>query len=105
MKREIRQYEEKEHPLFAMYKVGILLCIGILMVGNVIIFAKSVQLSDHIASFEEDTKKLKDENSELKRTLYEQNSLKNLEEFADQLGFTKEAEPIYLETSDYALLR
>ena len=102
MRRKERNNKDR---IYTIFKLCVIACIGILMVGNVIVFAKSVKLSDHIQELEKNTAELKAENAELKRTVYDENSLSNLAELADQLGFTKKAEPIYLETPDFALVR
>lgn len=105
MRKIEKDKKDKRNSIYSFITMVTILCIGILMVGNIIVVAKSVKLADNITILERDIKMLKIENAELKRELAEVNSMENLEEYAEQLGFTKEAEPLYLETSDYALLR
>ncbi|OGK22859.1 hypothetical protein A3H80_00195 [Candidatus Roizmanbacteria bacterium RIFCSPLOWO2_02_FULL_37_19] len=94
--------KQNSSGIFLKLATGVILC-GLLVV-NIIIFTKSIRLSDVIVQLDEDTQKLKKENFILKQELYVHNSLENLEIMAKNLGFTKEAEPHFLEKLDYASL-
>lgn len=76
-----------------------------MLVGNVVLFAQSVLLSDKIAQLELETRTLKTQNEELSQKLYTQDSLTQLSLVAEQLGFTKQAEPFYLDSKEYALVQ
>ncbi len=84
--------------MFGIFLVGVL-------VGNIVLFAQSVLLSDKIANLELETRALRTQNEELSQTLYTQDSLTQLSVIAQSMGFTKEAEPIYLDSQEYALVR
>lgn len=76
----------------------------VLLAANIIVFAKTQQLSDEMVALETQTQELRKENARLEQMVYSQNSLTNLNALADQLGFTKQAEPLYLEAGEYALV-
>ena len=69
----------------------------VLMLGNIFIFAKSVHLSDNISLLEHDIVSLKKENEYLQKKIYAENSIVSLNYSAQQLGFTKQAEPVFFE--------
>lgn len=75
-----------------------------LLSANVMTFAQTVRISDDIVDLENKTLALKKENSHLEQKVYSQNSISNLQELADQLGFTKTAEPLFLDSNKVALL-
>jgi len=87
------------------FKIGAAIVILVFAIGNITVFAKSVQLSDNIVTLETDIQKVKKENVELEKKLYSQNSMENLEIMAKQLGFLKQAGPISLDDQHYALAR
>lgn len=71
--------------------------------ANIVIFVKSMSLSQQINLFEMETKKLKQENIELEKEAYRINSLQYVSSIAAELGFKKKAEPYFLENLDFAL--
>ncbi len=75
-----------------------------LLSANVVTFAQTVSISDGIVDLEKKTLALKKENSHLEQKVYTQDSISNLQELADQLGFTKTAEPIFLDSNEVALV-
>lgn len=75
-----------------------------LLSANVLTFAQTVGISDEIVNLESKTLSLKKENAQLEQKMYTQNSMTNLEELAQQLGFTKPSEPLFLESNEYALV-
>lgn len=76
----------------------------LLLSANVLTFAQTVRISDGIVDLESKTLSLKKENSLLEQKVYTQNSISNLQELADQLGFTKTSEPLFLDTHEFALV-
>lgn len=76
-----------------------------MLVGNIVLFAQSVLLSDKIANLELETRTLRTQNEELSQKLYTQDSITKLSKLAQNMGFTKEAEPLYLDSQEYALVR
>lgn len=74
-----------------------------LLASNIVIFAKSMHLSDQMTHLESETRELRKESTQLEQKMYSESSLENLSTLAEHLGFTKSAEPIYLETNEYAL--
>ena len=75
-----------------------------LLSANVLTFAQTVSISDGIVELERKTIALKKENSHPEQKVYTQNSISNLQELAEQLGFTKTAEPIFLDSNEVALV-
>lgn len=88
-----------------MLKRTLSITIFILFIVNVILFSKSVILSDSIQNLESNIQKVKMENEELEKQMYSAKSLDNLDKLAPELGFTKKAEPLYLESLRYAQAR
>lgn len=74
-----------------------------LMIGNIVVFAKSVHLADSISTLEKDITTLRKENEYLQKKMYAENSLVSLQYTAEQLGFTKQAEPVFFEKPHYAM--
>jgi len=85
-------------------KIGMIVILAGLALGNLILFTKSMKLSDTIVQLEEDTQTLRKANISIKQDLYSQNSMENLQVIAAGLGFTKEAEPLFLKATDFASL-
>ncbi|OGK31701.1 hypothetical protein A3I56_05115 [Candidatus Roizmanbacteria bacterium RIFCSPLOWO2_02_FULL_43_10] len=75
-----------------------------LLSANVVIFAQTVKISDDIVKLETRTGTLKKDNARLEQRVYAQNSIANLEELAKGLGFTKQSEPLFLDSQEYALI-
>ena len=90
---------------FFAFKLGMLIIFILLLSANIFVFAESVRLSDELVDLEEKISELQKENSRYEQKLITQNSLTNLEELADQLGFTKSMEPVVLDVNEYALIR
>lgn len=74
-----------------------------LILLNIWVFTKGMNLSEDINKFELKTKKLKKENMELEANLYRINSLKNTSSMAANLDFTKKADPYFLDNLKVAL--
>ncbi len=96
------QSQAKDAKKFFAIKLGSLFLFIILLAANIYVFAQSVSLSDKLVEVEIETQELKKENSRLEQELITHTSLSNLEELADQLGFTKSMEPITLDVNEYA---
>ena len=109
MRRKQREQDEQNQIFkvrqFLAMKMGFYVMFVLLLAANIFVFAQSVSLSDQLVELETDTRELQKENARLEQDVYTQNSLTNLSELADQLGFTRLAEPIYLEADEYALVR
>lgn len=73
-----------------------------LIVINIYLCVQSLFLGETILKLEEDIKKLSLENLQLEKKVFSLNSVESLEKKAQTLGFTKKAEPIYLENLKYA---
>lgn len=69
---------------------------------NCFLFGKSLLLTEEILKLEKEIKRIQLENSVLERELFEITSLETISNFASFLGFTKEAEPLYLDDLKYA---
>lgn len=76
--------------------------IFILIGVNIMLFAKSIALSDNLLKIEKETQILQVENRELERKLYAQNSHVYLRSVAQQLGFIKKSDPMYIDSIKYA---
>ena len=77
--------------------------ISILIAANIYLFAQGIVVSDTIQRLEISTEKLKIENSDLQTKLYKINSLSSIDVIANDLGFTKKADPVFLDSPAYAL--
>lgn len=102
-----RQHETAIKPLsthlILVAKVSLVVVVLSLMLGNIIVFAKSVHLSDSISVLEHDITSTRKENEYLQKKLYAEDSLTSLAYVAEQLGFTKQAEPVFFEKPNYAM--
>jgi cell division protein FtsL len=102
-----RTHEATKKPLktklvfFA--KICGIVMILMLMLGNIVVFAKSVHLSDNISLLEHDITSMRKENEYLQKKMYAEDSLTSLAYSAEQLGFTKQAEPVFFEKPNYAM--
>lgn len=83
-------------------KIAYGILIAVLIAANVYLFAKGIVVSDTVQRLEIATEKLKIENSDLQTKLYKINSLSNMDLIATDLGFTKKAEPIFLNAPAFA---
>lgn len=88
--------------LFVAKVAGIVFILS-LMLGNIVVFAKSVHLSDNISELERSITTTRKENEYLQKKMYAENSLTSLNYVAEQLGFTKQAEPVFFEKPNYAM--
>lgn len=96
---ESKQAKKKSTAVKVMFGLTVL---G-LLTANIMIFASSVKLTDSITKLESDTQKVRKENEQLTQKLYSENSLAILEHLAEDMGFTKQTEPYYLDNTGYAL--
>lgn len=87
----------------SFYKLIISGIFTALILLNIWVFTKGMNLSEDINKFELMTKKLKKENMELEANLYRINSLKNTSSMAAHLDFTKKADPYFLDNLKVAL--
>ncbi len=69
----------------------------ILFAINIYLYAQSVVIGDQVNKTEKEIKVIKNINQDLTKQIYSINSLASLEEMAKVMGFTKKAEPIFLE--------
>lgn len=109
MRRQQRMQEQHQKHVhgkqkFAFKAVAFVLFIAML-IANIVVFAQSVRLSDQLVHLENETRELQKQNAQLQQKVYTSSSLSNLGDLADQLGFTKEAEPVHLDSSEYASLQ
>jgi len=84
-------------------KIPVLLIVIGLMSANVILFARSVSVSDSLSKMEAETQRLKTENQQLEQKLFSLNSLTRLDKVADYLGFTQSAKVLDLTPLKYAM--
>lgn len=83
-------------PLFFVAFVGMIAI-------NVLIFVSSIHLSDEINQFEEKIQLLTKENQSLEQNVYTIDSLRYAQKVAPSLNFQPADDPLYLDTSNYAL--
>lgn len=83
-------------PLIVMMFFGLAL-------ANVGIFVSSTRLSERITFYDNESKRLEQENRDLEQKIYEVNSLQKAASAAAELKFTKKAQPNYLQNLDVAL--
>lgn len=73
-----------------------------LMIGNIYVFAKGVQLSNEIHQFETGLGTLAQENRELETKIYKRTSFQYAASISAELDFMKRAEPLYVGEPGYA---
>lgn len=78
-----------------------LLFTGLIAV-NIYIFVSSIRLSSTINTYENSIEKLDLENKELENKSIQVDSLQYAASLAAKLKFQKDAQPLYLKTSEYA---
>ncbi|MCX7996742.1 MAG: hypothetical protein N2691_03200 [Patescibacteria group bacterium] len=74
-----------------------------LMMGNVYVFVKGVELSDRIHTFESEINMLKQQNSELETKIYKAESITYAASLAAELDYGKKSEPVFFGEKKYAL--
>lgn len=84
-------------------KIGYLFLLGMLLTGNIFMFASSVKISDQITNIESHIEVVRKENADLQQRVLGENSIQTLEYIARKSGFTEEAQPYYLGETDYAM--
>lgn len=104
-RKQHHQEQKTTSKSLLMVKIGAGLVFLTLIVGNIVIFAKSVSLSDNIVRLEQDIRTVRKENNQLEQKLYKKDSLTRIGKLAPKLGFTKEAQPYLIDNADYALAR
>ena len=104
IKRQVDKATKTSSGSLIFYaKLTTIITLLVLMLGNIFIFTKSVHLSDNISLLEHDIVSLKKENEYLQKKIYAENSIVSLNYSAQQLGFTKQAEPVFFEKPNYAM--
>ncbi len=76
--------------------------IAVFIVANLVIFLQGLTLGDQIARYESQIIKLKDENTDLEKKVYELQSFSRASSVAAQLSYTKKANPLYIDNLLYA---
>jgi hypothetical protein len=82
------------------YAVGLFIVVAISL--NIFIFLQGLQLGDQIGKYEVEIAKLKEDNIELEKKLYEAQSYTYASSVAAQFNFVKQTEPIYIDNLFYA---
>lgn len=83
-------------------KIVVIIVFFLLIGLNIFLFTKGLILTEAVNHLEKETKRLKLENNQLERELYFESSLSQLKKKAKAMGFTKKAEPFFLENLKYA---
>lgn len=86
-----------------MKKIALIIIIVSLILSNGYFFIKTIAVADKVLKIEKETRKLKIENAELKKTLYSAYSVKQLSAMAHKLGFTQKPQLLYIGNLKYAL--
>lgn len=76
-----------------------------LLVCNVFVFLRSIELSDEVNHYEREIAVLHQENLNLANKIYEVDSFQHASSLAAQLDFSKKAQPLFLDDLKYALNR
>lgn len=90
--------------LFAFKTIAMVFSI-LLLLTNILVFAQTMTLTNNMTTLEEEIKDLRTDNASLEKDLYSKYSLEQLNLIAEDLGFTKTAEPLFLENNEYALVQ
>jgi hypothetical protein len=86
-------------------KYATVLIVGFLLIVNVCFCVRLNDLGEDIKSTEKETAQLKLQNQDLEKKLFTDQSRQNLNDQAKILGFTKNAEPINLDSLKVALAK
>jgi hypothetical protein len=73
-----------------------------LMVANIYVFGRGVQLSNEIHEFESEIALIEKENLELETEIYARDSLQYAASISAELDFVKRAQPLYVGEPGYA---
>jgi cell division protein FtsL len=83
--------------------IGLVITVFLLMGANIVLFARTVVISDTISKLEQHKIELERQNEKLRVNLYELKSYEKVSAYADSLGFTQKATALNLETSGVAM--
>ena len=86
-------------------KLSLIVLIFSLMTINIIMFARTVSVSDSIVKIEVETQRLKIENQQLEQKLFLLSSLTRIDKVADYLGFTQGPQVLELDPLKYVAVR
>lgn len=75
------------------------------MTANIILFARTVILSDQITKMESQTTEITLHNEQLRQKLYSLQSLSNVEKYAEDLGFSGKAQALNFGSEQVAMKR
>ncbi len=89
--------------MFTKSKITLFILGVTLMTANIILFARTVVLSDQITKMESQTTSIALENEQLRQKLYSIQSLSNVEQYAGGLGFTQKARALDLGSEQVAM--
>ncbi|KXK07257.1 MAG: Cell division protein FtsL [Microgenomates bacterium OLB22] len=83
--------------------IGLIVTVLLLMGANIVLFARTVVISDTISRLEQHKVGLERQNERLRVDLYELKSYEKVSAYAESLGFTQKATALNLETSGVAM--
>lgn len=83
--------------------IGLAITVFLLMGANIVLFARTVVISDTISKLEQHKIELERQNEKMRVNLYELKSYEKVSAYADSLGFTQKATALNLETSGVAM--
>jgi len=72
---------------------------------NIFLFSRSIIIGDNIVKLENDIHQVQLSNMDLEQKLYTLDSLDNLTQEATAMGFTKETQPVNLNSITFALAK
>lgn len=85
----------------SLQKSAVVLIVTLVAI-NIIVFIKSMNMSNQIGYFESQILELRDKNTQIQENLYELQSITHSASIAAELGFDSYSEPIYITTPQYA---
>jgi hypothetical protein len=88
-----------------LFKNILILLFFILLIANTGIFVSGMHLGDDINRFEDEIKKLDQENTILEKEVYRVESLQYAASLSAKLNFVRQSQPLYFENLKYALNR
>lgn len=91
--------------MFTKARIVLFIIAVTLMTANIILFARTVVLSDQITKMEGQTSAITLQNQQLRQKLYSLQSLSNVEQYAEDLGFTGKAQALNLGPQQVAMNR
>ena len=85
-----------------LIKNGVWIVMAVIIIANVFLFLNGLTLGDQISTYEASISKLKEENTDLEKKVFQSQSFTYAASMAAALNYTKKTSPLYIENLVYA---